>query len=238
MLDCMSSSMTIQDRLDLLVALPASRLCQILCVWSQFEEQERIWSLLVWVEAQRLKRPAELSRRARTRLKKSLFPGRSLDRLLSAEAWFDPTVFELIAESILSPLLGSPATNLDPGPLVAILEGWNEGSNHPFFAVRTLLDRLPEQAAQAVIHGGRLELERRAGRAQSQKQTPRLFHVMLYLFRKDFLFVTEVVNLFGSNPKVDSTIWKRVASGLKRYYAEMKEQNPPKRGRSQSRKPG
>lgn len=225
----MSSIITIQDRLDLLVALPPSRLCQMLCVWSQFEEQERIWSTLVWIEAQRLKRPAELSRRAHTRLKKGLFPGRSLDRLLSPEAWYDPTVFELITESVLAPLLGAPAPNPDPAALLEVLESWNEGSNHPFFAIRNLLDRLPEESARAVLETGPLDLEKRAGRAQRQKHTPQLFHILLYLFRRDFIFNTELVNLFGPNLDRQSDVWKRLASGLKSYYAELKTQHGPSR---------
>lgn len=231
----MKSTITLQDRFDLLVALPPSRLCQMLCVWSQLEEVERIWSVLVWVEAQRLKRPAELSGRARSRLKKGLFPGHSLDRLLDPEAWYDPTVFELITESVLAPLSKSTAKAPDPEPLLEILEGWNEGSNHPFFAVRTLLDNLPEAAAKAVLSVGRLDLEKRAGRAQAHKRIPQLFHVLLYLYRRDFLFLTELVNLFGTTLQPDSSVWKRVASGLKAYYAEMKNQVDPKRGRGTSR---
>ena len=229
----MSNPISLQDRLDLLVALPASRLCQMLSVWSQLEEVDRVWSVLVWVESQRLKRPAELTGRARARLKKGLFPGRSLERLLDAEAWYDPTVFELVTESVLAPVLGSHAKGLNPEPLLEVLEGWNEGSNHPFFAVRTLLDKLPEVAATAVLNGGRLDLEKRTVRAQAHKQVAQLFHVLLYLFRRDFLFVTELINLFGPTLQPDSSVWKRVASGLKAYYAEMKDQAMPKRGRGQ-----
>jgi hypothetical protein len=203
----------------------------MLSVWSHLEEVERIWSVLVWVEAQRLKRPAELSKRATGRLKKGLFPGRSLERLLDAEAWYDPTIFELITESVLAPLLKATAKGPDPEPLLAVLEGWNEGSNHPFFAVRTLLDQLPEAAAAAVLSGGRLDLEKRAGRAQAHKQIPQLFHVLLYLYRRDFLFLAELVNLFGPTLQPDSSVWKRVASGLKAYYAEMKKQTDPKRAK-------
>ena len=222
---------SLQDRLDLLVALPAPRLCQMLCVWSQMEDIDRIWSVLVWIESQRQRRPAQLTGRARTRWMKGLFPGRSLDRLLDAEAWFDPTVFELVTESVLAPLLGSPTKGPEPEPLLEVLEGWNQGSNHPFFAVRTLLDQLPEEAASAVLKGARLDLEKRTVRAQAHKQVAQLFHVLLYLYRRDFLFVTELVNLFGPDLQLDPSVWKRVSSGLKAYYTELKDQVRPKRGR-------
>ena len=227
----MNSTISVQDRLDLLVALPPTRLCQMLCVWSQFEEQDRIWSLLVWVEASRLKRPAELSGRARGRLKKALFPARSLDRLLDQGHWYDPTVFELVTETLLAPLLAAALPGLDPEPLLTVLEGWNYGTNHPFFAVRSLLDALPEKAARAVMSGGRLDLETRAGRSQNHKRVPQLFHVLLYLYRRDFLVTTEMVNLFAPTSESDPSLWNRLASGLKAYYAEMKAQAAPKRSR-------
>ena len=218
----MSTVLSLRDRLDLLVALPLPRLCQMLCVLSHQEENDRIWALLVWIEAERRKRPAELSRRLRTRLKKSLFPGHSLDRVLDPQAWYDPTIFELVTESVLAPVLAARAQSPDAEELLEVLEGWSAGDNHPFFAIRSFVEALPEGSSGALLPKVANPPKRRA---QPHKTVAQLLHVMLYLYRRDIVTQTELINLFGEHLSSQSSVWKRVASGLKAYYAELKKQN-------------
>lgn len=217
----MSTPVSLRDRLDLLVALPLPRLCQMLCILSQREDTDRIWALLVWIEAERRKRPVELSRRAATRLKKSLFPGASLKRLLDPEAWYDPTVFELVTESVLAPVLAARGQSPDAEQLLQVLEGWSAGDNHPFFAVRSFVETLPAESAGAVLPK---VPEPPARRPQPHKTVAQLFHVILYLYQRDIVTQTEMLNLFGPHLNSQSSVWKRVASGLKAYYAELKKQ--------------
>jgi len=218
----MSTIMSLRDRLDLLVALPLPRLCQMLCILSNKEETDRIWALLVWIEAERRKRPAELSKRMRTRLKKSLFPGYSLDRLLDPQAWYDPTIFELVTESVLAPVLAARAQSPDAEQLLEVLEGWSAGDNHPFFAIRSFVEALPEGSSAALLPKVPNPPKRRA---QPHKTVAQLLHVMLYLYQRDIVTETELVNLFGEHLNPQSSVWKRVASGLKAYYAELKKQS-------------
>ncbi len=218
----MSTPISFRDRLDLLVALPLPRLCQMLCVLSQQEETDRIWALLVWIEAERRQRPAELSGRACARFKKSLFPGASLPRLLDGQAWFDPTIFELVTESLLAPVVAARGQTPEPGRLLEVLEGWSAGENHPFFAIRSFVEALPE-AAQLSKMRGVDELPLR--RPQPHKTVAQMLHVMLYLVQTERVTQTELINLFGSHLKSQSSLWKRVAKGLKAYYNELKKQS-------------
>ncbi|MBX3168507.1 MAG: hypothetical protein KF760_13905 [Candidatus Eremiobacteraeota bacterium] len=218
----MSISLSLRDRLDLLVALPTPRLCQILCILSQQEDIDRIWALLVWIEAERRKRPARLSKRAAARLKKSLFPGASLQRLLDGECWFDPTVFELVTESLLSPVVAARGQTPDAEQLLEILEGWSAGDNHPFFAIRSFVEALPEAAQLSKVRGVD---EPPLRRPQPHKNVAQLLHVLLFLYQREFVTQTELINLFGSHLNSQSSVWKRVARGLKAYYAELKKQS-------------
>lgn len=214
--------MSLRDRLDLLVALPLPRLCQMLCILSNQEESDRVWALLVWIEAERRKRPAELAKRVRTRLKKSLFPGYSLDRVLDPEAWYDPTIFELVTESVLNPVLAARAQSPDAEDLLEVLEGWSAGDNHPFFAIRSFVEALPETASAALLPKVPNPPRRRV---QPHKTVAQLLHVMLYLYQRDIVTPTELINLFGEHLDSKSSVWKRMAAGLKAYYAELKKQS-------------
>lgn len=218
----MSTKITLRDRLDLLVALPLPRLCQMLCVLSQQEEADRLWALLVWIEAERRKRPEELSKRTATRLKKGLFPGASLQRLLDGEAWFDPTIFELVTETLLASVVAARGQSPEADQLLEVLEGWSAGDNHPFFAIRTFVEALPEAAQLSKVRGVEEPVLRRP---QPHKKVAQMLHVLLYLYQREFVTQTELINLFGSHLNPQSSVWKRVARGLKAYYAELKKQS-------------
>lgn len=216
-------SITLKDRLDLLVALPAPRLCQMLCVLSQHEELDRIWALLVWIETER-RSGKKLSQRTETRLRKYLFPGKSLQRLLDVDAWYDPTIFEMVTETLLTPVLAAREQSPDSDSLMDVLEGWGRGNNHPFFAVRSFVEELPYDSAAALLPKVRDEQPVPRRRAQPHKKSAELMHVMLFLYHRDFLDATEMINLFGSQTNPKSTVWKRVARGLRAYYQELKKQ--------------
>lgn len=218
----MSTHISLRDRLDLLVALPLPRLCQMLCVLSHQEETDRTWALLVWIEAERRKRPAELSKRACARLKKALFPGASLQRLLDGESWFDPTIFELVTESLLAPVVAARGQTPDAERLLEVLEGWSAGDNHPFFAIRSFVEALPEAAQLSKVRGvDEVPLRR----PQPHKTVAQMLHVMLYLYEREFVTQTEMINLFGTHLNSQSSVWKRVAKGLKAYFVELKKQS-------------
>lgn len=194
----------------------------MLCILSRQEKGDLVWALLVWVEAERRQRPAELSKRAVTRLKKRLFPGSSLQRLMDSQAWYDPTVFELVTESILAPVLAARGQSPEPEQLLEVLEGWSAGDNHPFFAIRNFVEALPAASSAALLPKVANPPKRRS---QPHKTVAQLFHVLLYLYQRDILTQTEMINLFGVHLDSQSSVWKRVASGLKAYYAELKKQS-------------
>ena len=219
----MSTTLTLQDRFALLAALPAPRLCQMLCILSQEEQVDRIWALLVWIEAERRARGAKLPKRTATRLRKVLFPGASLERLFDPQAWFDPTIFELVTESVIAPLLGARGQVPETEHLLEIVADWSAGDNHPFFAIRSFVKALPAASASALLPKVRGKQVVAARSAQPQKQVAQLFHVLLYLFHRDFLTHTEMVNLFGQHLVAQSGLCKRLAKGLKAYYAEIKK---------------
>lgn len=214
------TTLSLKDRLHLLVALPPSRLCQMLCVLSQQEEQDRIWALLVWIETER-RGAKPLSQRATTRLRKALFPGKSMQRLMDGEAWYDPTIFELITESVLAPVLGAREQSPDSDELLDVLAGWSRGDNHPFFAVRSFVEELSSASLEALLPTVPQERKRRR---QPHKKSAELLHVLMFLYHRDYVSLTEMVNLFGDHLKPQSSVWKRVARGLKAYYTELKKQ--------------
>lgn len=220
----MLSKVTIQDRIDFLLALPPTRLCQMLSSWSDREDTERVWSLLAWLEAWRSLRGIELSGRAKTRLKRGLFPRYSMERLLDGQAWCDPLVLALVSESLLAPLLGAPSGKVDYAAIMRVVQAWNKASNHPAFTLSIFLGHLPLASARAVLGHGRLPVRQRALTAMPDKEIPQLLHVLFFLYRQDFLLEIEMVNLFSPGLSARTELWARVASGLKAYYKVMKEQ--------------
>ena len=216
--------MTYQDCLLLLLCLPRTRLCQMLCIWSGEAQIEKVWGLLLWLETLRADAPSQLSRYTRTRLNLGLLPEDALNRLCKPDEPYSLTVLELVTHSLFTPLLAARCQTPDVDELCAVRDSWEVGDQHTIVASSALLDLLPVKARNQLTATGPLDCvllsQERPLLWQEHQATPLLLHVLLFLLHRGYLSGSMLANLFVAEVHFPKRKWESVAEGLQKFATQ------------------
>lgn len=211
------------DCLDLLVSLPLTRLCHILAAFSTQQPVAEVWTLLLWLEWERVRRPLELRPGPRLRLSRSLLPGGSLARLQQVEMPFSTPVFELVTSAITQPLLGETSDFPKHESLVVMLDSWRVGAQVADQVVGLFLNSLPvklllalgEQAPKGFVDS-KLPHCREVRIAQ---RAPFLLESYLFLLHREYLPLSALINLH--TPETSQQHTAMLAAGLFSLWDEI-----------------
>ncbi len=211
--------MTSSDSMALLLTLPPSRLCQILCLLARRANPRIAWTMLAWIESVRFKSPM-LSSDACQRLERGLLPADSLRQLLLPGSAFSPTVLDLISFSAFAPLLAEAPPK--PQRLTDTVEAWDCKRNHRESCLTSFLEGLPSRSLDRVLalpRSGFLRSVLRDGpRAAAYQRTALLFQVLLHLDQSGAVSECMLVGLFRCDNQHPTFDWLIVLDGLLQFF--------------------
>ena len=212
--------MTPLDALSLLLTLPASRLCQMLCLLSRQHDVDTAWACLVWIESERPRQPV-LSRRTAEKWRQALLPGQSLEKLLHANQPFNSTVLDLVTDSVFGVLFTAVGCGPGAPALEKTLEGWNVDSDHLIVCLTAFLESLPGATAGSLLElPGSDFLTVALGKQKSppeHQRTPLLLQVLLHLHHSGALSDSMLLDLYRYDNPCDRADWERLLGGLQRF---------------------
>lgn len=217
--------MSYQDSLLLLLSLPVTRLCQMLCIWSDEAHLEKVWGLLLWLETLRPDAPTELSQQTRRRLHAGFLPEPALTRLGKANQAYNETVLELVTQSVFAPLLAARCQSPAIEELCAVRQSWDAGNHHSLVASQTFLDHLPMSSRNQLTATCLLDcmlLSRDRPMHQQHQVAPLLLHVLLFLLHRGYLSQRMLVNLYADDVQFPDSNWQLLAEGLQHFVSEAK----------------
>ncbi|MBN9418445.1 MAG: hypothetical protein J0I12_23550 [Candidatus Eremiobacteraeota bacterium] len=222
--------MTPLDALSLLLTLPASRLCQMLCLLSRQHDVDTAWACLVWIESERSRQPV-LSRRTGEKWRQALLPGRSLEKLLHPNQPFNSLVLDLVTDSVFGVMF--TAVGCGPGALALerTLGGWNVDQDHLVFCLTAFLESLPGATASLLLElpgSDFLEVALRKQKSPPEHQrTPLLLQVLLHLYHSGAVSDSMLLDLYRyDNPCVRAD-WELLLQGLQRFPLAMQSARRP-----------
>lgn len=212
--------MTPKDSLSLLLSLPASRLCQLLCLLSRQYDLPTAWASLVWIECERPRIPP-LSGPTRQKWKRELFPGSSLERLLTPNQPFNSTVLEVVTDTVFGILF----TDVGGGPgslaMSNTLESWEVESDHVWLSLTAFLESLPGTSAAYLLDLPGSDFLRTA--LQKSRRPPEhqrialLLQVLLQLYHGGGLSESMLNRLYQFETTRTRKDWQELQKGLRRF---------------------
>ena len=216
--------MDYHDSLEFLVALQRPRLCQMLAVLSQQQEPDHIWGLLLWIEAERERLAPQLPPGPRLRLQRELLVGGSLESFSQLDRPCALEVFQLIAETVLQPLLGVHSEFPDHELVSGLLGEWTLGKKLGDRVVGFFLDELPAPLYDLTVAWLPLGFARskrpQARLVGPRQRAPFLLEIFLYLLHRGYLSAARLINLYTPAGSGTTSEQRLLAEGVLAFWEE------------------